>query len=656
MTEGRFFKDYSWQERAVDQLTEQLNIFYSAERGKFERAYVVKVSPSGGKTIFSMKAARSMIEAKLIDKVIWLVPRNSIKLGFADDCKHVPMAEDVRHLRREHMHVELDLKATYRGWLRNTHGAVVTYQALPGLMNYFQHLAEAGKRLMFVFDEAHHGAAGEIDDTDDATANVWGEAMQQVVAIAHAIICMTGTPVRADDKRVSLLQYEEQEVVNPVGGGMFRAYHVKADFTFGYADAVRAGVARKLIVRNQDPTMDFTWDGDHHSEKLSGVERRLLPHAKRLLVDGERGTVDAMLKQAWDESERNRRTGDMDAAVLVIVENTASGRRNPMDYVRERIRELFKEEPVTVEFADGQEAQDQIKAFKRSGNTTRWIVAKNMISEGTNIPRIRVVCILRDIKSSVFYEQLVHRATRNDSDEVPQDAIVIQWHLPTLYAYGYTIEQETNMIVPTPKPRCPECNVELEFRPRQDHPCPNCGYEPEGGSESNTSSIDFVGIAARLDDEEVTQGGENFSKWDPLGRKILDQLGPNPRYGGRDGINEVLRLADIHNLMKVPEAQPQRPVFSVDEEMDRYWHLGNENCRKAAGIIQRLRRMPYNELREIIAVCKREAGMGRDKIENVRRDDPDALAKIKSFHSASNNALVRASRMAGGGGVGGRAA
>ena len=49
-----------------------------------------------------------------------------------------------------------------------------------------------------------------------------------------------------------------------------------------------------------------------------------------------------MLRQAWDERERNRRTGDSDAAVLVIVENAASGERNPMDYVRERIRALLR--------------------------------------------------------------------------------------------------------------------------------------------------------------------------------------------------------------------------------------------------------------------------------------------------------------------------
>lgn len=326
-----------------------------------------------------------------------------------------------------------------------------------------------------------------------------------------------------------------------------------------------------------------------------------------------------------------------------------------MDFVRDRIKALFNEFPITVESADGAEAHDQIKVFKRRGNTTRWIVAKNMISEGTNIPRIRVVCILRDIKSSVFYEQLVHRATRNDSDEVAQDAIVIQWQLPGLYQFGCTVEAETNMIVPSPKPSCPQCNAELEFRPRQDHPCPACGYEPESTSTGPGSDFDFIGIAARLEDEEITQGGEDFSKYDPMSRQILDRLGPNPRYGGRDGINEILRLVDQANLMQPSGPAAEQPVFTVDEQMDKYWQRGMDTCRKAAGTISRHRRMPFDQaVRELVSACKREAGMGRDKIEKIKREDPKALDKIKRFHAAAERALLRAARM--GGGPGGQAA
>src|SRR5262249_8120441 len=55
---GRFIKDYGWQERAVATLMTGISDFYNADRGKFSHAYVVEVSPSGGKTKFSLKATR----------------------------------------------------------------------------------------------------------------------------------------------------------------------------------------------------------------------------------------------------------------------------------------------------------------------------------------------------------------------------------------------------------------------------------------------------------------------------------------------------------------------------------------------------------------------------------------------------------------------
>jgi hypothetical protein len=58
---------------------------------------------------------------------------------------------------------------------------------------------------MFVFDEAHHGSTGE----DDAAMNIWGAAMEKCRALANAIVCMTGTPLRSDSKRVPFIRYTQ---------------------------------------------------------------------------------------------------------------------------------------------------------------------------------------------------------------------------------------------------------------------------------------------------------------------------------------------------------------------------------------------------------------------------------------------------------------
>ena len=636
-----FFKDYGWQDRCVEFFVRSLPTYYSERRGEFRKAFIIEVSPSGGKTIGSMKLAKELIESDLIDKVVWVVPRNAIKIGFEDDSKLVEMEDHKRLMECPHIRIETDLKASYKGRLNNAHGVAVTYQSLPSLLSYFDLLARGGDRLMFVFDEAHHGAGGEVDGDNDDTANVWGEAMTQVRAVAHAVVCMTGTPVRTDSRTVPFFEYDEREVVNPAAGRITKQYFVRSCFAFGYKDAVASGVARRLIIRNRNPLLTYSVNGDERTEELAGVPLKYINHAKRqLLLTNQHGCLDDMLQTAFEENQRSRSIGDDDAAILVVVESQRPNQQNPLDVVARRIKHLFNEDAVTVESRDGPDASERIRLFKSDPRKARWIVAKNQISEGTNLPRIRQVCILRDIKSQVFYEQLVHRATRNDSDEVAQDAIVVQWHLPELYAFGCLIEDQTRLIVPRPKPHCPQCRKEIEYRPRFGMPCPLCGYEPEGGREP--LPIDFVGLAAETEAEEVVQGGENFSKWDSTSRTILDRLGPNPRYGGRDGINEILRLRD--NLADADIVTPD-PMshLSPDQKINRYWEM----CERAGGIIYRLdQSVPMaHAISRVKSACKREAGMGRDTIEKVRREYPNPVDTVRRFFDAAQRALSRSQKM-----------
>lgn len=646
MTSSKFKRDYeTWQNQAVERLIERVDEFYSSTPGQFQNAYVVQVSPSGGKSVFSMKAASRLMEAGRIDKAFFVVPRRSIKIGYQDDAEMVRVGD--RQFR-----IDIDLKPNYRGLLRNIDGVVLTYQALPGLVGYFEMLVAAGVRLLFVFDEAHHGATGDIGEDDEArdeddTANVWGHAMTVIGNMACSVIAMTGTPVRTDNKQVPHFRYEDRMVTDPVAGKIVRGRYVKADYVLSYKDAVEYGVARKLIIRNVDVAVTGRERVDDETlvevkERLSEMSNRRIEQSKRILSSQQEGTIDDMLRVAKDENDRHRRTGDADAAVLIVVASTGRDGKNQIPIVAERVRAVFGEDPVAVESADGEAAHQAIKAFKRG--SAKVIIAKNMVSEGTSIPRIRVVCILRDIKSQVFYEQLVHRATRNDSDEVPQDAIVVQWRLPTLYRFGCIIEDETRMVVLKPKPRCPGCGEELEFRPRSDAPCPICGYSPIACGGFDNEDNDYLAIAAAVDGEEVRQGGEDFTKWDPTGRKIFDMLGPNPRFGGRDGINEILRLADVSGFMsQTNEPQPTERMFTEDEMMQRCWDTGLKNCRKAGMTLAKLRNAPANEtIRRIISACKRVAGMGNADLNKVRREFQKPLETMQRFLRASETAVQNA--------------
>lgn len=642
---GFFKKDYGWQDQAVAKLMDNISEHWNADRGKFAQAFVVEVSPSGGKSIFSLKAAIAMIMAGLIDKVFWIVPRESIKDGFAQDSRHpdLELPEELQLPGSKTIRVDTELRTNYCGLLSNYHGAVINYQSLDRFLGYFKLLSDSGKRLLFIFDEVHHGKVGQ-DGEDDDCANEWGKAMAAIRDVAHSVICMTGTPVRSDQQSVAYLKYDKVQYFNPKTGQNVTAYKVRPSFQFTYKDAIAACVARKLIFRPQNPVVSFRYgrDGDYQQfdGELKGVQKALVDRAKKELFSQRNGHIDDMLRLAMEENKRQRRIGDYEAAILVVVGNTDEGNDyNPLVYVASRIKALFGEHAISVESKDD-DAAAAIKQFKSSD--ARWIIAKDMISEGTSIPRVRTVLILRDIKSQVKFEQTVHRATRNRSDEFSQDAIVIFFYLPEMVYFAALIEDAIRLIIPSEKPRCPECRVELEFRVKRGRPCPECGHEPEEVGPPPPPPMDFEWLSSNFGDEVVLQGGDDFSKYDPISRKLLDNLGPNPRYGGRDGINELLRNADANNLISLNGVKSESP-FSTEELIDQHWKNYNENCKLAAGPISRSSGADYQEtVIQIKGQCKRAAGMSGKTREQVLRDFKDPLNTFQKLDEASKAILQRA--------------
>lgn len=634
---SRFNKDYSWQERAVEALFNDIGLYWNEKRGAFNQAFVLEVSPSGGKTKFSLKAARELIHAGLIDRAFWIVPRDSIKDGFRRDAEDVILDEEFHLNGGSGIQIDTNLPTNYKGILRNFHGAVITYQALSSFLGYFRLLANAGHRLLFVFDEIHHG---RVVGEDDPCANEWGKAIAEVRDISHSVICMTGTPVRTDQGMVPFFKYKRVTEIDPVASKIREGLYVEASFKFTYKDAIIAGVARKLIFRHQNPVVNFKHRKDdderEYNGELAGVSLNLVDYAKRQLFSPERGHIDEMLKVAYAENQLHRKIGDAAAAILVVVGSTdeESG-FNPLIYVSNRIRKLFGESATAVESKD-LDASDAIKNFKDSSQ--RWIVAKDMISEGTSIPRIRVVLVLRDIKSEVKYQQTVHRATRNASNDVAQDAIVIHFHLPEMVSFATAIEEDVRLVIPKPRPTCPSCLQALEFKPRCGQPCTFCGYEPEMGGET-TPHREYEWLDSKFGQEDVIQGAKNFSRYDPLSRALLGKLGQNPWYGGRHGINEILKAADEGQLISLKDAK-EESLFTAQEQMERYWNTGLSHIGKAAAIRSKKNNADYSETRRnMTADCKRAANMGRDNKETVMRDYKNPLETFKRFEDAARRIL-----------------
>lgn len=597
---GGFVKDYSWQDSAIERFISGMAEFYASGPGEFDRAYVLEVSPSAGKTVFALKLASTMIDADQIDKVVLVVPRDNIKDGVVDDTRRVIINNCAKRLlNSKYIRIDSDIR-NYRSILKNYHGIVITYQSLQSVMDWLALLS--GKyRLLIVFDEAHHGASG---DSDEAT-NEWGAAMQKCRAVANAAVLMTGTPIRADDRRIPYVRYDDVQADDGRSG-----YEVRADYKFGYAAAVTAGVARKLVCRSHDVVVTYeetTADGEivEASAPVSCLPRAKADRLKNLAFCGNRGTLDYMLREAHNEVERLRRMGDGRAAVLVVARRDSDEDTKTLQSVADRIEALFGERAVTVESADGPSARDTIRAFKRGDG--KWIVAKEMISEGTNIPRLRVVLILRDIGNRTFYEQLVHRVTRNAADDRPEDAIIIQLKLPHLHAWGEDLERQ----------------AQIGWLKQKRRVAP----DPSGEPRHPPPAVD--GICAEPGTEAVNIGGIDFSDSDPRARDMVEAL-VHTRIT-RFQANEAIRF-----LGAVPPASAMHDdeIRSIEDDFKAIYEAARKRVN-AAAINMGGQKELYGK---VMAECKRSAGI-KGNIPDILRDHPKPLEAIRAFYRAAGVAL-----------------
>jgi hypothetical protein len=384
-----------------------------------------------------------------------------------------------------------------------------------------------------------------------------------------------------------------------------------------YQDAVIAGIARKILCRSQDPEVTYqitdpeTGEVAEYCRPVSCILPSHLGKVKNTAFCFSRGIVDNLLKIAYDECQLLRRTGDPDAAILVIARrDIGEGDTKALIEIRDRIRRLFGHHAVTVESADA-DAREAIAAFKRG--TDQFIVAKEMISEGTNLPRIRIILILRDIGNRTFYEQLVHRATRNDADDRPQDAIIIQLKFPNLHEWCSDLETQARIAW-----------EKMKHRPAS------------GGDGLSSSSPPLIeGICATPDKEVVVIEGEDFTEVDPIGRQLHAEIGESTKTS-RWQLDKILKV--LPNIgVRLPESTVQQSdAFSIDEQIARYIELGQKDCRRAAQNLGG----ESDTFMKVLAEAKRAAGI-KGKLPDLARDHPHPLDAAKKFAEAARRAVLR---------------
>ncbi len=343
-----------WQRKALD-------AFLASSSTDF----LAVATPGAGKTTFALTAARMSLP-NLPGRLVVVAPTRHLKDQWADAAQ------------RFQLHLVVDWAP---GDLlpADAHGVVVTYQQIGSSPEPFFALSQGG---FVILDEIHHAG-------DDRS---WGDGVRTAFDGASRRLALSGTPFRSDTQAIPFVTYADDEVV--------------PDIEYGYGEAIRDGrVVRPVYFPRFGGHMEWTApDGAQFSATFDDPLARSLANQRlraALSLDGD--WLPEVLTHAHDQLMAIRET-HVDAGGLVIATDQDHARG-----IARLLRTRFGVEPV-VATSEDPAASTKISRFV--AGTDPWIVAVRMISEGVDIPRLRVGVYATTTTTELFFRQAVGRVVR----------------------------------------------------------------------------------------------------------------------------------------------------------------------------------------------------------------------------------------------------
>ena len=344
---------------------EALRAFLDHPRATF----LAVACPGAGKTTFALTAARHWLRGERLPLVV-VAPTRHLKLQWASAAE------------RFGFHLEPDWDASLGDIPSDMHGIVVTYAQVASSARTLFDVSRGG---IVVLDEVHH-AGGDLS---------WGTGVAEAFAEANCRLLLSGTPFRSDDAPIPFVEYSLGDHGDAI-----------SDFEYDYGRAlVDGGVVRPVFFPRFDGHME--WIGADGALKQAAFSDDVAQEDRgarlRTALDANGEWLPTVLVRA-DEKLRQIRKQQSDAGGLVIAIDQAHARACAA------LLERWTGEAPAVALSDDPKASAVIETYARSDQA--WVVAVRMISEGVDIPRLRVGVHATTTVTPLFFRQAVGRIAR----------------------------------------------------------------------------------------------------------------------------------------------------------------------------------------------------------------------------------------------------
>ncbi len=335
--------------------------------------FLAVATPGAGKTTFALRIATELMAKGAVRRVTVVCPTEHLKTQWSESAARVGLTLDPDFTNAQ------GEEGSFFDGVCVTYAQVAANPAL-------HKRRTAARPTLVILDEIHHGG--------DALS--WGDGIREAFQGAARRLSLTGTPFRSDDSPIPFVEYADD------GDGVFRS---RADYTYGYAEALRDGVVRPVMFLSYSGQMRWqTKQGDVVEATLGEpLTKDMTGQAWRTALNPAGDWIQAVLAAA-DERLTAVRKSIPDAGGLVIATDQKAARA-----YAERLEGISGQRP-TVVLSDDAGASDRIAEF--SAGDERWMIAVRMVSEGVDVPRLAVGVYATSASTPLFFAQAIGRFVR----------------------------------------------------------------------------------------------------------------------------------------------------------------------------------------------------------------------------------------------------
>ena len=329
----------SWQEEAV-----------AAVLAHPQRSFLASATPAAGKTTFGLNVAHRMLVR---------APGRARLRRRADHPHRAPVGRRRRPLRPRPRAQPAQRRRARAARPPRRRRDLPDARRRPGRSTA---AAAPSAPTLLIADEPHH--MGE--------QAAWGRSAQAAFEGARFRLLLSGTPFRSDNTPIPWITYDDDGVS-------------RADFAYGYTDALLDGVCRPVTFHTYDGDMEWMSDGRRRRADFSRRPARGRGGAAAAHRARPRGRLDRRRCCATPTpGSTDLRAGPHpEAGGLVVAIDMEHA-----DRLAERLARVTGERPEIV--------TSETRRARRSGSRAsppasgRWLVSVLMVSEGVDIPRLRV--------------------------------------------------------------------------------------------------------------------------------------------------------------------------------------------------------------------------------------------------------------------------